>query len=56
MLNRTESGYVVRLRSGKTGQTRHSDDAVNDKIPVYGFDGSKLLCDPEKLKIVGHYD
>lgn len=53
---RIESGYVVKTKSGKNGQTRHSDDPVNGKIPVYIFDGSKLLCDPEKLKVVGNYD
>lgn len=50
------SGYIVQTKSGKTGQTRHSDRPVNGKIPVYLENGSMILCSPENLKKIGFVD
>lgn len=51
-----KSGYIVKTKSGKNGQTKHDDNTVNGKVPVYEFDGSKILCSLKSLKVVGYYD
>lgn len=50
-----ESGALVKTKLGE-GYTKNSDNLVNGKVPVYLHDGRKILCNPEKIKILGYYD
>lgn len=54
-LNQRVSGMIVETKLGR-GQTKNNDCTVGGKIPVYLDDGRKLLCSPEKLRIIGYYD
>lgn len=61
MKNKIERGYIVKLKSGKEGFTKHSDPEVNGKVPVYITEnfkptGEKLLCNPDSLTIIGFKD
>jgi hypothetical protein len=49
-------GKIVETKTGKQGQTKNTDQPVNGKIPVYFSDGTKMLCSPDKLKILGFWD
>ena len=49
------SGVIVETKLGQ-GKTKNEDDAINGKVPVYLDDGRKVLCNPEKIKIIGFYD
>lgn len=49
------AGYLVEARSGK-GRTYHNKDMVNGKVQVFLDDGRKMLCSPEKLKLIGFVD
>ena len=51
----THTGKIVRTKLGD-GYTINSDKLVQGKVVVYLEDGRKVLCDPEKLKLVGFYD
>lgn len=51
-----KGGLVVKTKTGKTGHTKHSDDLVNGKVPVYLDDGGKMLCTPNTLTHVGYWD
>jgi hypothetical protein len=45
---------------GKRGRTYHRDTLLNDKVIVHveTEEGKivKMLCDPEKIKIIGYVD
>lgn len=49
------AGYLVEAKSGK-GRTYHNKELVNDKVQVFLDDGRKMLCAPEKLKVIGFID
>jgi hypothetical protein len=49
------TGKIVRTKLGE-GYTINSEKLVHGKVVVYLEDGRKVLCDPEKLKLVGFYD
>lgn len=49
------AGYLVEAKSGK-GRTYHNKELVNGKVQVFLADGRKMLCDPEKLKVIGFID
>jgi len=51
----THTGKIVRTKLGD-GYTINSDKLVQGKVVVYLEDGRKVLCDPEKLKLVRFYD
>lgn len=50
------SGYVVETKNGKQGVALHSDKPINGKTVVRLDDGSKILCDPATLKMIGFQD
>ncbi len=50
------AGYLVETSSGKTGRTYHNKPEINGKIQVFCEDGTKLLCTPEKTKLIGFID
>lgn len=47
-----EKGYLVKTKYG-TGRTKHSDNPIQGKLPVYLTDGRKVLCKPTNIKITG---
>ena len=54
-----DAGYLVETKMGKKGRTYHREKLVNGKMVVYTeVDGKevKMLCDPEKIKIIGFID
>jgi len=58
----TNSGYLVKTKSGKTGRTYSSKGLVNDKVPVYleeskfEYSEKAILCDKDSLKVIGFID
>lgn len=48
-------GYLVETPQGK-GRTFHDDSPINGKIAIYLSDGRKLLCSPDKVKLIGFVD
>lgn len=56
MSRHERAGYYVKTKDGKTGFTIHKDGLINGKQPVYLGDGSKILCDPKNLKVIGFKD
>ena len=52
---RSGSGYVVEIKSG-TGVMYHKDEPIDGKIKVFLDNGGKMLCSPEKIKIIGFID
>ena len=56
MINLNEyQGKIVKTKLGE-GHTKNKEKLVNGKVPVYLNDGRKVLCNPEKIKILGFYD
>ena len=54
-----DSGYLVETKTGKKGRTYHREKLVNSKLIVYvKVEGKevKMLCDPQKIKIIGFVD
>lgn len=49
------SGAIVKVKLGD-GITKNEDKLIYGKVPVYLNDGRKVLCTPEKIKIIGYYD
>lgn len=49
------AGRIVETKSGK-GKTDNKDQPVNGKIMVYLDDGTKILCDPKNIKVIGYWD
>lgn len=49
------TGKLVQTKLGD-GYTKNDDALINGKVPVYLTDGRKVLCNPEKLKVIGYYD
>ena len=54
-VERKEKGFAVKTKFG-TGRTKHSDNAIQGKIPVYLSDGRKVLLNPKNVKITGFID
>ena len=50
------SGKVVLTESGKKGIIYNKECSFNGKLKVHCVDGNKLLCDPQKLKLIGFID
>jgi hypothetical protein len=55
-----DAGYLVETKTGKQGRTYHREGRVNKKTVVHIIDENgkeiKMLCDPQKLKIIGYID
>lgn len=49
------TGKIVKTKLGE-GYTINSEKLVQGKTIVHLEDGRKILCDPEKLKLVRFYD
>ncbi|WP_428661892.1 hypothetical protein [Runella sp.] len=49
-----KSGKVVETSLGM-GKTTDGTQLINGKVQVVLDDGKKLLCSPEKVKIVGFW-
>jgi len=49
------SGKIVQTKLGE-GHTKDKEKLINGKVPVYLHDGRRVLCNPEKIKILGFYD
>lgn len=55
-------GTIVKTSKGKKGIVYTNEFPVNEKVKVYVLDksfnltGEKLLCDPNKLKVIGYVD
>lgn len=49
------TGKIVRTKFGD-GYTINSEKMIQGKVVVYLEDGRKILCNPEKLKLLGFYD
>lgn len=50
-----EKGYLVKTKYG-TGRTKHSDQPIQGKLPVYLDNGQKVMCDPKNIKLTGFID
>ena len=50
------AGKIVQTNSGLKGRTYNKESLVNGKICVYCENGTKLLCDPNSLKVTGFID
>lgn len=48
-------GKIVITKSGK-GITKNGDKPVNGKVIVYLENGTKILCDPKKITMIGFWD
>ncbi|MCK9416728.1 hypothetical protein M0Q97_08745 [Candidatus Dojkabacteria bacterium] len=57
-----KSGFLVKTKTDKRGRTYHKLKLINNKTVVYLVDdnnvetGTKILCDPKSLKIIGFLD
>lgn len=51
-VDQREKGFLVNTKYG-TGRTKHSDDLIQGKLPVYLTDGRKVLVIPKNIKIKG---
>ncbi len=55
-LMKKSAGMLVETKHG-IGYTKNTDKLINGKQPVYlSQNEAKILCDPDKLKVVGYYD
>lgn len=55
-LTKKSAGMLVETKHG-IGYTKNTDKLINGKQPVYlSQNEAKILCDPDKLKVVGYYD
>ncbi len=54
--NNKNAGQIVVTKTNKTGRIYNNEEPINGKIRVYLVDGSKMLCSPENLKVVGFVD
>lgn len=50
------SGYLIETQSGLKGRTYSNENGVNNKIVVHLENGTKMLCTPSKIKIIGFID
>ena len=48
------AGYVVKTPTGFIGYVYHDEGLVNGKYIVHTTENTKLLCDPDKCKIIGY--
>jgi len=48
-------GKIVKTKSGK-GQTDNNEQPVKGKIIVTLDSGSKILCSPQNIEIIGYWD
>jgi hypothetical protein len=56
---REDAGYLVETKTGKIGRTYHREGYINGKAVVHIEENgktTKMLCDPETLKITGFID
>jgi hypothetical protein len=54
-----DAGYLVETKTGKRGRTYHREKLINGKMIVYIKTDDKevkMLCDPQKIKIIGFVD
>src|SRR5690606_14179524 len=59
-----QPGLLVRTADGRIGRTYKYKDFINDMISVFltkeknntKFYDKPILCDPEKINIIGHID
>ena len=54
-----DSGYQVKTKTGREGRTYHRDGLIDGKMIVYiTVEGKiiKMLCDPQKIEIIGFVD
>lgn len=49
-------GRLVETSKGVAGRTYNNEAEINGKVRVYCTDGSKLLCNPDSLKVKGFID
>ncbi len=54
--NNNNAGMLVETNTGKRGRTYSHEEYINGKIKVHLFNGDKILCSPEKLKVIGFID
>lgn len=50
------AGRLVETKLGIKGRTYNSQELINGKFQVHCVDGSKILCSPENLKLIGFID
>lgn len=50
-----DSGYVVQTKAG-TGRTYHKHNLHFGKMQVFLDNGTKMLCRPENLTVIGFID
>jgi hypothetical protein len=50
-----KGGKIVEVKSGQ-GKTYNSEKPIRGKVVVHLEDGKKMLCAPENINIVGHWD
>ncbi|WP_435624498.1 hypothetical protein [Flagellimonas sp.] len=48
------AGTLVITKNGLVGRTFSHEKLVNGKVRVHCDNGSKLLCQPETLKVTGY--
>ena len=54
-----DSGYKVKTKGGIEGRTYHREGLIKNKMIVHiEVDGRdiKMLCDPQKIEIIGFVD
>ncbi len=50
-----EKGYLVKTKYG-SGRTKHSDQPVQGKLPVYLDNGQRVLLNAKNIKLTGFID
>ena len=57
LINRNKNaGKLVETRSGHKGIVKSSEPIINGKVAVHLFDGGRILCRPQNLKVIGFSD
>ena len=56
MMPNSDAGTLVKTKLGIIGRTYNSDGLIKGKQMVYCTDGSKMLCKPENLTLIGFID